>query len=791
MSRPTIALCMMVRDVAPYITECLSSIIAHVDELCIVDTGSKDDTMAVIDDIANMRMGYGTPFKYKKAVFDWTTNPESFFRDEPQSFEGIEVFADISYSGTMVLSDYAKARQISFDLAESQYKMWIDSDDIVVGADAIAGILMKMEADQIDSTLMNYDYEEDNQGRIVNKLLRTRIVKSGGPGHWENPIHEVIGPLGKIYVAEEALIKIVHRAKVLTSVQPHRIPFRNYKVLMWRLDHMKKNDLPIHPRMYFYLGNETRPYQPQKAIDYLGAYVEVSEWDEEKCLAHVYMGHTLEAQGMMTEAEAHYATAMGIYPKPEAYFGMARIAFYRKQWKKVIHFHLLGRKCLREIRDVLHCNPLDRYYYPAIAAGTAYLALGEPLKAKKIVMEGLTHAPNDLQLKGIDETAFSILNKKHRLLDIVIHTGRSVETWNAKTPRTTGLGGSETAVVLMSEALVRRGHRVKVYCHCEGKEGTWGGVEYIPYDKFKDHKGNIDIFIASRRPVTFNEEKISAKAKVLWIHDAHMGLGAYQLSQGMLQADAFFCLSEWHKANILDRYQYVDPEKIFVTRNGIDSNLYEPLKPIIEKTKNKLIYSSSFDRGLDIAIRLFPQIRAVVPDAELHVFYGFDTAIAMIEKLKEKGIDKPAMVEKMNAVKELAANTEGVVLRGRINQVDLAKEWLDSKAWFYPTLFEETSCITAMEAQAAGCVPITTNLAALKETVHHGFLLNPKFGEDGKLMLPPETEDAFVKRAIWCLTREEERSKLAYNGRKNSLEFHSWDTVAQEWEVIFCNSILA
>lgn len=788
--RPTLALCMIVRDSASYITDCLSSVIAHVDELCVVDTGSTDDTMEVIRDIANMRRGYDRPFTFKEASFNWETNPESFFKDEAESFEGIDVVPDMPYSGTMVLSDYAKARQTSFDLAESDYTMWIDSDDIVAGAANLDRIVEKMKKEEIDSSLFFYDYEEDSKGRVVNKLLRTRIVRRSGPARWENPIHEAIGPLGRLELIGEDIIKIVHRAKMLTKVQPHRIPFRNYKVLKWRFHDMVKNNLPISPRIYFYLGNESRPYQPDKAMAYLTKYVEVSEWAEEKCLAHVYMGQSYEAAGNMLEAESQYATAMNVFPKPEAYFGMARIAFFRKQWKECIHFHELGRKSLREVRDVLHCNPLDRHYYPAIAAGSAYLALGDVIKATKIVDEGLTYAPNDLQLQGIKESLTKIERKRHRYLNIVIHTGRSVETWNASTPRTTGLGGSETAVVLMSEALVRRGHSVTVFCHCEEKQGKFNGVQYTPYDQFKDYKGQIDIFISSRRPVTFNEEEINARVKILWVHDAHMGLGAYELSRGILQADALFCLSEWHKANILDHYPYVHPDKIVVTRNGIDSSLFEPRKPTIEKTKNKLIYSSSFDRGLEMAIKLFPQVRKEIPDAELHVFYGFDTAIAMVQRLKERGIDKPAMIEKIAEVKKLADETDGVFLRGRMGQVDLAKEWLSAKAWFYPTLFEETSCISAMEAQAAGCIPITTELGALKETVHHGFLLKPKI-VDGKLVLTEEVQQAFVKRAIWCLTEENSRQKLAKNARSNSLEFHSWEMVAREWEIIICNQLLA
>lgn len=49
MSRPTIVLCMIVRDEARVIAECLGSVTAHIDCYSIVDTGSSDDTIAVIE----------------------------------------------------------------------------------------------------------------------------------------------------------------------------------------------------------------------------------------------------------------------------------------------------------------------------------------------------------------------------------------------------------------------------------------------------------------------------------------------------------------------------------------------------------------------------------------------------------------------------------------------------------------------------------------------------------------------------------------------------------------------
>ena len=48
---------------------------------------------------------------------------------------------------------------------------------------------------------------------------------------------------------------------------------------------------------------------------------------------------------------------------------------------------------------------------------------------------------------------------------------------------------------------------------------------------------------------------------------------------------------------------------------------------------------------------------------------------------------------------------------------------LSSEYWIYLTDYEETYCITAIEMQLAGVFPITTNVAALDETVFNGLVV--------------------------------------------------------------------
>lgn len=70
-----------------------------------------------------------------------------------------------------------------------------------------------------------------------------------------------------------------------------------------------------------------------------------------------------------------------------------------------------------------------------------------------------------------------------------------------------------------------------------------------------------------------------------------------------------------------------------------------------------------------------------------------------------------------DALKLAVKSTPGIVMHGRVNQRELAEAMLGASVWFYPTWFSETSCITAMEAQAAGLVPVCPTTAALHETV--------------------------------------------------------------------------
>lgn len=353
-------------------------------------------------------------------------------------------------------------------------------------------------------------------------------------------------------------------------------------------------------------------------------------------------------------------------------------------------------------------------------------------------------------------------------LDIVIWTGSAWESWSPNNLEK-GLGGSELAAIYMAKELQQLGHKVRVLCECSGQEGMYDGVEFTHYGK---GPRTCDVLIASRRARVLKD--FEAKAKFVWVHDTHLGESTADLQECISEADGFLCLSNWHKRNLRKIYPFIPESAITVTRNGIDPRRFarEPVK-----TGNRLIYASSPDRGLTRLLELFPRVRADVPDAELHVYYGFVTWEAMA---RSSG-DQEAL-QKVEEFKKKIAETAGVVLHGRVGQQELAEAYSASKVWAYPTWFTETSCISAMEAQAAGCVPVTTALAALQETVQHGVLIPAPDHT-------PEYADAWVKETIDLLQNEDRRKKLAFEGRIHALSNLGWPAVATQWINTFREAI--
>lgn len=183
------------------------------------------------------------------------------------------------------------------------------------------------------------------------------------------------------------------------------------------------------------------------------------------------------------------------------------------------------------------------------------------------------------------------------------------------------------------------------------------------------------------------------------------------------------------------------------------------------KRQHKLFWGSSYDRGLDIVLKLWPEILKTVPDAELHICYGWN----LFEAVFNDNPERMAWKDKMDKL----MTQKGVTHHGRLGKKELDKVRKACGIWFYPTFFQEINCITALQCQNDGVVPVVTNFAALKETVGSGIKV------DGDIYLK-ETQEKILKELLEMMTNEELWEKESRKAKRFAKRY-SWDNIAAEW----------
>jgi glycosyltransferase involved in cell wall biosynthesis len=350
-------------------------------------------------------------------------------------------------------------------------------------------------------------------------------------------------------------------------------------------------------------------------------------------------------------------------------------------------------------------------------------------------------------------------------LDIVFFIGDGVEQWTPETVKKTGIGGSELMAIEMTKRLAALGHKVRAYNSCgKNGEGIYDGVEYRFTNKFQDLK--CDVLVVSRRADMLDDKyNIQASLKLLWVHDVFAINASNKL---LLKADKILALSEWHKQFLIS-YHNVHPEHILVTRNGINLSRFEKSVP---RNRFKTVNSSSPDRSWPVLLDVWPEIKAKVPQAELHLYYGF-------KNWEFSAQYQPGHMDLINRLKQQIKDLEGqgVVYHDRVTQEKLAEEFLSAGAWIYPTWFSETSCITGMEVQAAGLRPITSSIAALNETIaDRGVRIDGDW-------TTPEYKKKFVDSVVAALQKEDNSDRVAL--QQYAKEHFSLDILASDWGKMF------
>ena len=319
--------------------------------------------------------------------------------------------------------------------------------------------------------------------------------------------------------------------------------------------------------------------------------------------------------------------------------------------------------------------------------------------------------------------------------------------------------GTEISILKLTHQLSKL-YNIYIVTLSDDESLTTDNFIYINY---KNLDTNVDILIISRYINYFMYCFFQPCTKIyLWVHDITV-LAYYQnfvlenngkayMHNFIDRIDKIVLLSEWHKS-FFQSYYHIPNNKIIIIGNGITINDFMPLIDDNSRKTNRFIWTSCLNRGIERCIEIIQTIHNVFPDTELHIFRNYDT--------KQEFVD---------SVKDLTY----IHFHGNVNNKQIIEEFKKSEYWFYPTTFSETYCISALEAQMAGCIAISTDVASLNTTV----------GEHGLLIKNTLSNKKIADEVISLMKNDELKNKLRIKGQEWAKN-QDWDIIAKKWLKLF------
>jgi glycosyltransferase involved in cell wall biosynthesis len=712
---------MIVKNGSPLLKDTLLTIKDYIDHWTILDTGSIDGSQDCIREILKNIPGnlYEEPFV-----------------------------------------DFEVSRNRSLELAGTicEYNIILDDSYMLYGCDKLREFLKN----QIGESNNAFSIIIKDENSFYDSI---RIIRSSSNLKYKYKVHElIICTNPKLIDNNDIFIKDISDNKhKVRSTERHK---KDIQILLQ--EHKK---YPKDLRIVFYLGNTYLALgKYDESLTYYKKRVKLAKQpNEHEVYRSLYqIGILYDFKKDWNNAEKYFMKAYNMRPfRAEPIYHIAKHYYTNNDLNKAEIFLSNLIKIKIPTKD-LDCFIVDHKIYnfdiPYLLI-ELYFKKGITnieyknkaiLFAEKLFLEypDSTNLKNMLYNSRPDQT---YIVKKYNKKCIVLHTGDMCKPWCPTNYINSGISGSEFMAMNLAKMFAIRDYKVFIVGKCENLEGVYDGVEYINISKYEDlvQKTYIDYLIISRFPENLRYYN-NIENVYFWLHDILPFNPEFQTHKTKFKK--IICLSEWHKKFFIDEYKF-PIEKVDIIGNAIDFTRFTPIEKI-KKIPYRFIYSSSFDRGFKYLLKMFPQIHNKFPNAELYAF--IDEKSHNIFKKSKEYID----------------SQDFIFIKNRISQSELSIEMMKSDIWLYPTDFEETYCITALEAQASKCLCICTNIGALNTIVgDRGIIIKGSIEEE-------TTQNNLLQELFNVLENPQRKEKLIESGYNWAMK-QDFSYITNKWENLF------
>jgi len=284
-------------------------------------------------------------------------------------------------------------------------------------------------------------------------------------------------------------------------------------------------------------------------------------------------------------------------------------------------------------------------------------------------------------------------------------------------------------------------------------------LKYLKDENFKD----INLILNNANHDLIEKDKIN----ILWMHhfvnqEEAKNLGSKDFVDKL---DWIVFNSNWNFEKHV--YQFKVPEsKSIVIRNAIEKINFE------EKSKDKisLIYHTTPWRGLVHLLKIFKNLN--LKNVELNVC----SSTLIYGKKMDSALGK-TYENLFNECK----NTKNINYFGFLENEKIIELLKKVHIFSHPSIWPETSCVSAIESMAAGCEVVSTNLGALYETCSpFGTFVNFDRNFDNL----EKRYSKVLLNSIKNYWSDENQYKLKLQ-RETINATYSWDVRSVEWRNFF------
>jgi len=668
-----IHLCIMVKNAGSLFEKVLTENLPIIDRWTILDTGSTDGTQDIIRKILKNKKGklYEEPF-----------------------------------------INFRESRNRCLNLAGKNCKYLVMLDDTYTIRNDLRQFLNVVRGDQFASSYSLLILSDDVE------YYSNRVTMSDRELRYIYTIHEVIQDTNNkenVVIPKNAAYVYDHRADYMEKRTMDR---KKYDL---QLLHDMVRDDPTNPRHYYYLA---------QTYNLLGDFENASYWFRKRAFTEL-KGHDQEAVDSCFELARMYNFKLNkpwdeckdLYEKcyqmdksrPEALYFIGIHYYLEGDKVKAYHYFKDAFAIGYPIHAQFSLKPtLSFHFLPKFLIPLCYEFKNWKLgyEASKLFMEN--NKPETDQY-SVMQSWFSIFQQ---LITIPsTHPTKITSTfkpiiafvadgnWNPWTGRDIlkkGMGGSETYIIELARWIQASSkYNVFVFCNCSKSE-IFEGVTYLHLQEYSSFIFNNQIHTAiiSRYseyvPLTLEG---FVENVYLVLHDLGPTGCVIPMNPKLKKV---ICLTKWHEQYFLQNYP---------TFQGRTDSFYycideSRFKPSL-KVNNSFIYSSFPNRGLLPLLQMWPKITQVLPNATLNIY----------SDINGQWVNEVAKEQMEEIRRILNSGIQGVIVHGWVSKQELADAWSKASVWLYPCIFQETFCLTALEAAASKTLAIAPPLAALQETV--------------------------------------------------------------------------